>query len=121
RGKVASLARRPNSILVLFNSSDGTSFWVDAKEVRKLFPATGSPWGDIFLDNATLQKLTAQLSAETLAKETWAGRHPAIGVPLVPCSACRYGRVRCHSGLVSGPSGHPRGIGGRSDGSRSAG
>lgn len=57
RGKVSSLGARQNAILVLNNSASGESFWLDAKAVRQLFPATGFAWGDVYIRKATIPRL----------------------------------------------------------------
>lgn len=57
RGKVSRLGARKNAILVLNNSRLGESFWLEAKAVRQLFPATGSEWGDVFIRKQTLGRL----------------------------------------------------------------
>lgn len=57
RGKVSILGARKNAILVLNNSASGESFWLEAQTVRKLFPATGFDWGDVFIKKAILAKL----------------------------------------------------------------
>lgn len=55
RGRVAALANRVNTILILFNSSTKEVLWLDPDAIRSQFPQTSSTWGDIFL-NATLVK-----------------------------------------------------------------
>jgi hypothetical protein len=55
RGRISSLGKRSNAVLILFNSSSHECLWFDAEGIAKNFPGTGSTWGDVFLDKPRVE------------------------------------------------------------------
>jgi len=48
---------KSNYILILFNSEKWEIIWLPWSKLKRYFPATGYDWGDVFLNNAVLDKL----------------------------------------------------------------
>lgn len=55
RGKISSLGKRDNTVLILFNSSTHQCLWFDARGIAEHFPRNGGDWGDVFLDKARVK------------------------------------------------------------------
>jgi hypothetical protein len=57
RGSISALGKRKNALLILFNSSERELLWLDSAAISRRFPATGSSWGDVFLNAPLVQEL----------------------------------------------------------------
>ena len=68
RGKVAELGNRKNMILVLYNSTDLSSLWIERRAIQTLFHSSGSKWGDIFLKSADVKKLARKYTLKRLMR-----------------------------------------------------